>query len=112
MAQKRSKRPLRYELLVEPDVHTARTDLPGNVRQRAKRAIGELAVVPRPPHSDLLDVTGLGVPDNMELRRLRLATWRVVYAVSDEEGWVWVLAIHRRPPYDYQDLQELAARLR
>ncbi|HSM56742.1 MAG TPA: hypothetical protein VK879_11365 [Candidatus Sulfomarinibacteraceae bacterium] len=85
-----------------------RAALPGNVRQRVKRAINELSVDPRPPHSDGLDVIDLAVPDGMEMRRLRLDTWRVVYAVSDEEGWVWVLAIHRRPPYDYQDLHELA----
>jgi|GEM_PF-5378431 len=29
----------------------------------------------------------------------------------DEEQWVWVLALRRRPPYDYDDLPELIARL-
>jgi mRNA interferase RelE/StbE len=37
--------------------------------------------------------------------------WRIVYAVCDVEQWVWVLAVRRRPPYDYNDLPELIARL-
>lgn len=30
--------------------------------------------------------------------------WRIIYAVNDNEKWVWVLAIRQRPPYDYEDL--------
>lgn len=112
MAQKPSDRPLRYEVLIERDVHAMRTTLPGNVRQRVKRAISDLATEPRPSHSHALDVAGLEVPEAVEMRRLRLDTWRIVYAVNDKERWVWVLAIHRRPPYAYDDLQHLVARLR
>jgi mRNA interferase RelE/StbE len=54
----------------------------------------------------------LDVPAGVELRRLRMDVWRILYAVSDGEGWVWVLAIHRRPPYDYEDLAEIVAKLR
>jgi mRNA interferase RelE/StbE len=57
-------------------------------------------------------VTGLAVPVGVEMRRLRMDVWRILYAVSDGEGWVWVLAIHRRPPYDYEDLADIVARLR
>jgi mRNA-degrading endonuclease RelE of RelBE toxin-antitoxin system len=45
------------------------------------------------------------------MRRVRLDQWRVIYAVHDQAHWVWVLGIYRRPPYDYSDLAELAARL-
>ena len=100
-----------YELLIEPEVHQARKALPGYVRQRVRRAIDVLADQPRPPESQDLDTTGLGVPPGVEVRRLRLAWWRIIYAVHDQEGWVWVLAIHRRPPYDYEDLGELVRRL-
>jgi mRNA interferase RelE/StbE len=107
-----SKLPARYDLLVEPEVHEARTYLPGHIRQRVRRAIADLSITPRPADSRDLDVSGVDVPPGIELRRLRMDPWRVIYAVNDEDGWVWVLAIHRRPPYDDQDLAELTGRLR
>jgi mRNA interferase RelE/StbE len=70
-------------------------------------AIDGLAGEPRPPQC-----RPLHAPDaTSELRRLRLDRWRIVYAVSDEVRWVWVLAVKRRPPYDYDDLPELLTRL-
>jgi len=43
----------------------------------------------------------------MELHRIRIASWRIVYLI--EEGWklISVLAIRKRPPYQYNDLDEL-----
>jgi mRNA interferase RelE/StbE len=79
--------------------------LPGNVRQRVKRAIDGLADEPRPAGSTVLDVPGLP----SELRRLRLDQWRVVYAIDETEQTIDVLAVRKRPPYDYGDLQELIA---
>ena len=40
---------------------------------------------------------------------IRTGDWRVVYAVSDSAQWVWVLAVRKRPPYDYGDLEQLLA---
>jgi mRNA interferase RelE/StbE len=102
----------RYDLLIEPEVHEARKRLPGHVRQRVKRAIDDLAHAPRPADSSDVDVTGLDAPAGIELRRLRMDTWRILYAVSDEEDWLWVLALRRRPPYDYEDLADIITRLR
>jgi mRNA-degrading endonuclease RelE of RelBE toxin-antitoxin system len=99
------------ELFVEPEVHKTRKDLPGHVRQRVKHLLDRLADEPRPSRSHVLDTTGLDVPPGVELRRWRLARWRVIYAVHDREGWIWVLAIRQRPPYDYEDLGTLVARL-
>lgn len=107
-----SKLRARYDLLVEPEAHAARTHLPGHIRQRVRRAIADLAATPRPADSRDLDVSGFDIPSDIELRRLRMDPWRIVYAVNDEDGWVWVLAIHRRPPYNYEDLAELTGRLR
>ena len=101
----------RPELWLESGVYAARDRLPGNVRQRLKRTIDGLIDDPRPPKSRTLDVTGLDVPPGVELRRVRIERWRIVYAVNDDEGWVWVLGIRRRPPYDYEDLEALIARL-
>jgi mRNA interferase RelE/StbE len=80
-------------------------DLPGNMRQRVKRAIEGLAVEPRPSQSKALSVPGTAV----EARRLRIEQWRIVYAVTESERIIDVVAVRRRPPYDYNDLQELIA---
>jgi mRNA interferase RelE/StbE len=101
----------RFRLWVEPEVHSAREALPGNIRQRMKRLINGLSVEPRPASSKPLDTEELGVPENVEIRRLRLDRWRVLYAVNETEGWVWVLQIHKRPPYQYEDLPEIVSRL-
>jgi mRNA-degrading endonuclease RelE of RelBE toxin-antitoxin system len=99
------------ELWIEPEAHQARKALPGQVRQRVKRAIEALVNEPRPHNSRGLDVTGLDVPPGVEFRRVRLEQWRIVYALNPAEGWVWVLSIQRRPPYDYEDLSELVERI-
>jgi mRNA-degrading endonuclease RelE of RelBE toxin-antitoxin system len=101
----------RYALFIEGDVHKARRHLRGNVRQRIKQTIECLAQSPRPAESRSLDVTGLAIPPYVELRRLRIERWRIIYAVNDEERWVWLLAIHKRPPYNYEDLERLVVRL-
>jgi mRNA interferase RelE/StbE len=43
---------------------------------------------------------------------LRLDRWRIVYAISDEAAMVDVLAVRKRPPYDYGDLEGLLNSLR
>ena len=100
-----------YDLFLEPEVHTARRELPGNLRQRVRRSIDDLGRAPRPAESKPLDLAGIDLPPSIELRRIRIDRWRIVYAVSDADQWVWLLAIRRRPPYDYEDLPELASRL-
>lgn len=46
-----------------------------------------------------------------EVRRLRIEDYRVVYAIH--EGWkeVAVLAVVKRPPYRYEDLDQLLSDL-
>ena len=101
----------RYDVWMDPAVHQARKRLPGRFRQRVKRAITALADDPRPPKSQPLDVSDLDVPPDVELRRIRMDPWRMVYVVNDAEAWVWVLAVRKRPPYDYEDLEELLAEI-
>jgi mRNA-degrading endonuclease RelE of RelBE toxin-antitoxin system len=100
-----------YELYVEPAVHEARKALPGNVRQRVRGRIKALASAPRPRGSRPLKTEGLDLSSAVQIRRIRLERWRIVYAVSDAERWVWVLGIYRRPSYNYGDLADLANRL-
>jgi mRNA interferase RelE/StbE len=83
--------------------------LPGNMRQRVVRALRALQSEPRPDSSQALDTTkaGIALQPHMELRRIRLDDWRVVYLIEDEATLVSVLAIRKRPPYQYDDLEEL-----
>ena len=81
-------------------------ELPGHIRQRVRRAIAGLADEPRPPSSKLLSEPLAG----RELRRIRLDAWRVVYAITESEGTLDILAIRKRPPYDYGDLIRLLDR--
>jgi mRNA interferase RelE/StbE len=102
---------VRYDVFIAREVHRSRTRLPGNVRQRVRHVIDGLAEDPRPGGSTLLDLAGLHVPSDVEVRRYRVDSWRIVYAINDQAHWVWVLALRRRPPYDYADLADLVARM-
>ncbi len=93
----------RYTVYVIPDAWKEMKDLPGNMRQRVKRAVEALADNPRPPKSKVLDVPDL----ECELRRLRLDRWRIVYAITEADKVVDVVAVRKRPPYDYGDLERL-----
>jgi mRNA interferase RelE/StbE len=94
-----------YTVHVTPDALHEIERLPGNVRQRVKRAIDGLADDPHPPSSKTMTVPDI----ESEVCRLRLDKWRVVYAVSEAERIVDVVAVRKRPPYDYGDLARLLA---
>ena len=97
-----------YAIYILPETFQALKRLPGNMRQRIKRAIHDLSDNPRPTHSKRLYF-----PDSeMELWRLKLDNWRIVYAIDELEQIVDVLAVRKRPPYDYSDLAMLLAQLR
>jgi mRNA-degrading endonuclease RelE of RelBE toxin-antitoxin system len=95
------KPPVLCRLEVSPAARRAINGLPGNIRQRVRRAIASLAQDPRPAPSKLLDfMLPAGEP-----RRLRIGRWRVVYAVIGADPCiVAVVAVRRRPPYQYEDL--------
>ena len=46
-----------------------------------------------------------------EVRRIRLEGWRIIYAIDEEAKFVAVLAVRKRPPYDYEDLSDLLENL-
>lgn len=100
-----------YQLLIEPEVHAARHELPGNMRQQVRRVIEDLRTHPRPANSNELTTDDLSLSPGIEIRRIRLDRWRIIYAIHDAEEWVWILGLYRRPPYDYLDLAELTRRL-
>jgi mRNA-degrading endonuclease RelE of RelBE toxin-antitoxin system len=78
--------------------------LPGHVRQRMRHLVRDLGEQPRPHSSRLLNT-----PEHagVEVRRVRLGHWRAVYVIDEEWQELGILAVRRRPPYDYQDLAEL-----
>jgi mRNA interferase RelE/StbE len=100
-----------YDLFIEPEVHELRRALPGNVRQRIRRVLDDLAVEPRPATGRRLALMEDEVPSGVEIWRVRLDRWRIVYAVNDADRWVHILGIYRRPPYDYGNLPNLIGRL-
>ena len=97
-----------YTVYVTPRAWRKIKVLPGHIRQRVKRAIDALADNPRPPRSKKLNMPDL----EGELYRLRLDRWRIVYAITEYGKLVDVLAVRKRPPYDYGDLGQLLEEVR
>jgi mRNA-degrading endonuclease RelE of RelBE toxin-antitoxin system len=75
--------------------------LPSNIRRRMIIAIDALEENPRPARSKHLAIEN----ESREIRRLRLDKWRVVYLVLEERPVI--LAVRKRPPYNYEDLKDL-----
>jgi mRNA-degrading endonuclease RelE of RelBE toxin-antitoxin system len=88
-------------LSISPDALTDLKRLSGNIRRRMIVAMDGLAETPRPPRSKRLVIEG----EDREIRRLRLDKWRVIYLVFEEQPVI--LAIRKRPPYNYEDLKNL-----
>jgi mRNA interferase RelE/StbE len=38
--------------------------------------------------------------------RLRIDNWRIIYAIRESGDTIGVIAVRKRPPYEYEDLQE------
>ncbi len=83
-------------------------DLPGNIKQRVKRDVSALAENARPSNSKALKTA----ESNHELRRIRLERWRIVYSVIDSKQVIDVLTVRKRPPYNYEDLENLLRELK
>jgi len=98
-----------YQVEVSAQVRKEIRRLPGNVRQRVIRVLRSLEQEPHPHNSRSLDTAkaGIALAPGVELSRIRLASWRVVYLVEEEWELVSVLAIRKRPPYQYDDLSDL-----
>jgi mRNA-degrading endonuclease RelE of RelBE toxin-antitoxin system len=79
------------------------------MRQRIKKIIEGLGKNPRPNNSIMLRFYTNA--NYWEPRRIKVDTWRIMYAVDDEFQRIAVLAIRKRPPYDYEDLLDLLAGL-
>jgi mRNA interferase RelE/StbE len=98
-----------YQVEVTDEVRKEIRQLPGNMRQRVFRTIQALSDEPRPDHSLAMDTTSLviALSPGAELRRIRITNWRIVYLIEEEIQLVSVLAVRKRPPYQYDDLESL-----
>lgn len=85
-----------YQVRLLAAVYEERKTLPGNIRQRMKNLLESLAEDARPYNSIELQLEGVDL--TWEVRRIRIDSWRVIYAVDEEFQQVAVLAIKKRPP--------------
>jgi mRNA interferase RelE/StbE len=69
-----------------------------------RRAVLSLQEDPKPSQGKRME---FDLEAKQELWRLRLDAWRVVYLIDQEWEHVYVLAVRKRPPYQYEDLEEL-----
>ena len=92
-----------YRIYITSEALAEIKDLPGNIRQRVRQSIVDLATRPNPSHCKRLQFPN---PDH-QLYRLRLENWRVIYAITEDDMTIDVLAIRKRPPHDYGDLVQL-----
>ncbi|MGQ9554592.1 MAG: type II toxin-antitoxin system RelE family toxin [Anaerolineae bacterium] len=92
-----------YRVYITPRAWDEINDLPGHMRQRVKRVIETLAKDPHPARSQALR----GPSGEWVSYRLRLDRWRIVYTVTESGRVVDILAVRKRPPYDYGDLGRL-----
>lgn len=83
--------------------------LPGNMLRRILGVVKGLQTEPLPPKSKVLDLEKLSLEpvEGVRFCRLRVENWRVIYAIEDEVELITVLAVRKRPPYQYDDLVEL-----
>jgi mRNA-degrading endonuclease RelE of RelBE toxin-antitoxin system len=70
-----------YRLWIEDQAKAEVNRLPGHMRQRIRQAIRGLSLEPRPHDSRTLRTSST---IELEVRRLRLEQWRVIYAVGEQ----------------------------
>lgn len=90
-----------YRIYIRPAALQEIKHLPGYMKQRVKRSIEELVHNPSPSDSKRLNLSGHNA------YRLRLDKWRILYVVREENQIIDILAVRKRPPYDYKDLEQL-----
>jgi mRNA interferase RelE/StbE len=93
-----------YHLWIKNEAKTEMRRLPGHMRQQIRQAVQNLISEPRPSSSQPIKPPA---EFELELRRIRLKDWRVIYVIDENWSEIGVLAVRKRPPYNYEDLSEL-----
>lgn len=98
-----------YQVNVTHQVRKEIRQLPGHIRQRVIHILQALQKEPHPSNSRPLDTikADIKLDSTIELCRIRIDSWRIVYVIEEEVNLISVLAVRRRPPYQYDDLAEL-----
>jgi len=74
-------------------------ELPGNYRQRFRRAIEALAVQPTPSGAKELR-------ERPGRYRIRIDRWRLIYSINESDGVILVLRVRRKTGRDtYLDIE-------
>lgn len=95
-----------YQIYVTPAAWAEMLSLPGHMKQRVKQAVDGLVNNSQPRQSKQL--ASIKKTNRItSLYRLRIDQWRIIYAIDSESELIQVLAIRKRPPYDYRDLEDL-----
>ncbi len=102
-----------YSVILTADVRLEIRHLPGNLRPRVIQVLEELKSNPIPAKTKKLETIALdqAIPTGFSFYRTRLDNWRIMYAVEEEFSLITVFAIRKRPPYQYEDFQNLVDRL-
>ncbi len=87
-----------YRLRISKEVQREITGLPGNMRQRVRRVIAELANNPRPPAAKPM------ADDLADYYRIRIDAYRIIYTIDDDVVLVEIIRVARRTPRTYTDL--------
>ncbi len=87
-----------YRLRIPKSVQAEIGRLPGNVRQRVKRAIAGLAFEPRPENATELEDELAG------FWRLKLDDYRIIYTIADDLIVIEIVRVGKRTPKTYVGL--------
>lgn len=87
-----------YRLNIPKSVQAGIGRLPGNVRQRVKRAIAGLAFEPRPENATELEDELAG------FWRLKLDDYRIIYAIADDLIVIEIVRVGKRTAKTYVGL--------
>lgn len=87
-----------YRLKITRQARAEIDALPGNMRQRIRRAIAQLAANPRPDAAKALRGELQGY------YRLRIEAYRIIYSVDDDVVVVEVVRVAKRSPRTYDHL--------
>jgi mRNA interferase RelE/StbE len=92
-----------FDIFITPRAWDELKHLPGNMRQRIRQRIKQLAEDPYAHDCKPLSLSQL----EQRAYRVRIDRWRIIYTVSEADQVIDILAIRKRPPYDYGDLSTL-----
>lgn len=87
-----------YRLSISKEVQRQIERLPGNIRQRVRRAIAELVYNPRPTYGKALE------DDLIGYYRVRIDDYRIIYTIEDDIVLVEIIRVAKRTPKTYENL--------